>query len=196
MEKQLSLTQSAFHCQEPRRAFTASSRFRSATDHNTLRLQHRCLWLDGFHTRDRSRPALPPPDVACQFLQHTRPADISASSGSLLSTPLESPPLKFFPRPKLHRLPEGRLLRPGILESGASCAFPALENHPRARCHRAALPIGESAYQRYQLGQDLASSALRDKGTPSSRPDTFHQQSPKRATIIMKLSCKPPQLWL
>jgi hypothetical protein len=63
------------------------------------------------------------------------------------------------------------------------CALPALENHPRARCHHTALLVGGSAHQRSQHGQDLVSGALRDKGRLLSRPDTFHRQGFKRATV-------------
>jgi hypothetical protein len=101
-----------------------------------------------------------------------------------------SPKLELLLGAKLRSLPEGNLLRLGILEPGAFSTFPEPENHPRARCHRAALLIGGSAHQRSQHGQDPVSSALRDKGRLLSRPDTFHRQGLKRATVGLLLSCK------
>lgn len=74
----------------------------------------------------------------------------------------------------------------------ASCPH---RKRPRVRCHLAALPVSGSTHRCSQLGQGLVSCALRDKGRRLSRPDTFHRQGLKRATVGLKPPCRPPQLW-
>lgn len=129
--------------------------------------------LDGIHTRDISRPVLPPPTPPINFCSTQRPADTSAR-----------------PRPpgshresKARQAPLGRLPRLEILDAGAAWPPPRHQKPPRALCHPAALPTGESASRCSQPGLASASNALREKGhLPRNQAPSTNRAS-KRAVV-------------
>lgn len=129
--------------------------------------------LDGFPTRDISRPVLPPPAPPVNFCSTQRPADTSARPR----------PLGSHCESKAWQAPLGRLPRLGILDAGAAWPPPRHQKRPRARCHRTALPTSESASRCSQPGLDSASNTLREKGhLPRNQAPSTNSVS-KRAVV-------------
>lgn len=152
-------------------------RFRASAGHNTLRLQHCCRWLGGFHTRDRSRPVLSPSDAACQFLQHTRPADTSASSDPLLSTPLGLSPTGAFPGNKAPQLPRREPASARYPRARSFLSFPRARKpptcplSPRCPTDRRECPPAFSAWSRsrFQCPLRLGTPSVETRHVPPTR---------------------------